>query len=561
MSEAHDSHSNAATVGACRQPSAGAGLSRRRALAVGAGAAAALGASASTSFPPLAPDSAMAAGGMDWLLNVKDYGAVGDGVTDDAPAIQQAIYDATGWDPTGRTTNPSKIVYIPPGTYMLNARLWILDGLTIEGAGRELTTLRLLPTCNGPILQAPYYPGYYVGGSDFTLRDITLDGDAEHTEQTGAIIALLHARKVARWHVARCKITRARGYGVGFQNSTAAGNGPVEDVYFVDCEFESNHWGGQAGTGSIDTKWTKRLTMENCVVVNDGVGFDLRSNSGTLINCHARNCDFGFVLRQTANKEGEIGEECYYTVLGGSAEDCGAGLTVAQTVDQTLDPECVHATIVGFNARKNIHGIGTGDAQPPNPDGAVAVSILGGIFCENDGYGIGISHARMATVCGAICRDNGADGVRIKETPNFALVGCTLENNGQWGVRSEGAQTDRIVVVGNAISGNLDGDLHEYGSESKVVGNATDVAAAITASSTLSLPNCDDVLVVEGSAGIFSITPSRNGRRVTIRYASDGSVIDGQNLKLRNSFNASPSDTITLVCHDGSWYEVSRSAN
>jgi polygalacturonase len=47
-------------------------------------------------------------------VNVKDYGAVGDGVTDDTAAIQVAI-DAAG-----------ETVLFPKGTYRLLARL-VLD--------------------------------------------------------------------------------------------------------------------------------------------------------------------------------------------------------------------------------------------------------------------------------------------------------------------------------------------------------------------------------------------------------------------------------------------------
>ena len=56
----------------------------------------------------------------DWIkkypnvgfINVKDYGAVGDGVTDDTAAIQTAI-----------NTNPNKTIFIPQGVYMVSRTL------------------------------------------------------------------------------------------------------------------------------------------------------------------------------------------------------------------------------------------------------------------------------------------------------------------------------------------------------------------------------------------------------------------------------------------------------
>lgn len=53
--------------------------------------------------------------------NVKDYGARGDGVTDDTAAINQAISDGNrcGEGCTSQTTTPA-LVYFPPGTYVVS---------------------------------------------------------------------------------------------------------------------------------------------------------------------------------------------------------------------------------------------------------------------------------------------------------------------------------------------------------------------------------------------------------------------------------------------------------
>ncbi|KAL2016783.1 hypothetical protein VTK56DRAFT_2996 [Thermocarpiscus australiensis] len=54
--------------------------------------------------------------------NVKDYGAKGDGVTDDTAAINRAISDGNRCGPgcTGSTKTPG-LVYFPPGTYMVSS--------------------------------------------------------------------------------------------------------------------------------------------------------------------------------------------------------------------------------------------------------------------------------------------------------------------------------------------------------------------------------------------------------------------------------------------------------
>lgn len=64
-------------------------------------------------------------------LNVRDYGAKADGVTDDTAAIQRAI-DAC---PTGGT------VSFPAGTYAINSTVYLRSGITITGAGTNQTVL------------------------------------------------------------------------------------------------------------------------------------------------------------------------------------------------------------------------------------------------------------------------------------------------------------------------------------------------------------------------------------------------------------------------------------
>jgi glucan 1,3-beta-glucosidase len=57
--------------------------------------------------------------------NVKDFGAKGDGVTDDAPAINRAISSGNRCTPgvCNSTTTTPAVVYFPPGVYMINSTI------------------------------------------------------------------------------------------------------------------------------------------------------------------------------------------------------------------------------------------------------------------------------------------------------------------------------------------------------------------------------------------------------------------------------------------------------
>jgi hypothetical protein len=85
----------------------------------------------------------------DWasdnFLNVKNFGAVGDGTTDDTTAIQ-ACFDAafgTAGSPHGVNSYLNKRVYFPPGQYRAHDLLLTqVKGGTIFGCGSSVSTIQ-----------------------------------------------------------------------------------------------------------------------------------------------------------------------------------------------------------------------------------------------------------------------------------------------------------------------------------------------------------------------------------------------------------------------------------
>ena len=67
------------------------------------------------------------------VANVLDFGATGNGNTDDAAAFQSAIDSVNG---TGA-------VYVPAGTYLIQNKLDMPDGVALRGAGPDLTHLNI----------------------------------------------------------------------------------------------------------------------------------------------------------------------------------------------------------------------------------------------------------------------------------------------------------------------------------------------------------------------------------------------------------------------------------
>lgn len=92
------------------------------------------------------------------VINVKQYGAVGDGVADDTAAIQAAI--------TACQSGGGGQIYIPTGRYLISSAINIPTGVHIKGTGRESTYIEL----NGTNFNA------FVsnGTEDWSLRDLMI---------------------------------------------------------------------------------------------------------------------------------------------------------------------------------------------------------------------------------------------------------------------------------------------------------------------------------------------------------------------------------------------------
>jgi polygalacturonase len=81
------------------------------------------------------------------VVNVRDHGAVGDGVTNDTDAIKAAI----------AAVGSGGIVYIPTGNYLCGG-LVITSGVTLRGDGQGKTTLLMANTTGGMLIAGQPIP-------------------------------------------------------------------------------------------------------------------------------------------------------------------------------------------------------------------------------------------------------------------------------------------------------------------------------------------------------------------------------------------------------------------
>lgn len=198
----------------------------------------------------------------DLVVNVKDYGAKGDGTTDDTAAIQAACNAIPA---TGGT------VQFPRGTYL--ARLIRpKSGTTLRGdvAG---SVLKYRPTGAGTYdALVAFGDQASVGGTTTTsnLRNITIvdltfrgTGDVSGINENQAMV---HMSGVSDATITRCRFVGMQGDGVMLSTTTSAGNERHnERITISDSLFDGL---GNYGRNGVSVIEGKDVTIESCTFRN-----------------------------------------------------------------------------------------------------------------------------------------------------------------------------------------------------------------------------------------------------------------------------------------------------
>lgn len=220
-----------------------------------------------------------------FVLNVKDFGAAGNGSTDDTAALQAAInaLPAAGGQ-----------AFIPAGTYVVSAPLVLREGTNLVGTGAG-SILRVASGALGIDVIQIGSGGPTV--SFASVRDLKITADGQKTG--GAAIKLNNAYRIWMERLA----IEFQYRGVYMLNSTAVWlhRSDIRDTKENAITIESDL--GQGFEWYID-----RVLCDNPTVANTGTGL-LWDGGESLHVSHSNFQRFnsGFVVNTTAGRESRFG--------------------------------------------------------------------------------------------------------------------------------------------------------------------------------------------------------------------------------------------------------------
>lgn len=213
-------------------------------------------------------------------VDVRTYGAKGDGTTNDTTAIQNAINAAS----------TSGKVVIPAGTYKITSMLTIPRNLVVEGAGADNTILSYTTNTGVAILHADngspitYYP------RRGKLSNLRISGPGAATVTVGIWQGGDPANTISptthQGHRMDYERIEVRGFGRGFVQGENAYNHDYHSVYVDYCGVGYDAPTTTLGNSGAADRWFGGLFLGNSVAA-------FRLNGGYLeVSLHATGIEY-----------------------------------------------------------------------------------------------------------------------------------------------------------------------------------------------------------------------------------------------------------------------------
>ena len=187
----------------------------------------------------------------DEFVSVRDFGAKGDGATDDSAAIQRAIDQVYFGNFSYSHSRLRRILRFPAGTYLINVSLKIPSFAYLEGEGKERSIIRQLNNLY-PVIQLKDSQGrsdatYYSGdnntsnpATNLTFVDLTLQNDysqdvvhLDTTRDVEFVRVLFRGSKVASNTISG---TQDAVYAIPVHSPTNV-RPSLDNISFLECDF------------------------------------------------------------------------------------------------------------------------------------------------------------------------------------------------------------------------------------------------------------------------------------------------------------------------------------
>jgi hypothetical protein len=383
------------------------------------------------------------------VVNVRDYGATGDGTTDDRPAIVSAI---SALDAAGGGT-----LLLPKGTYAISDTVQLVSNMRLVGVGRGATTIKPSASWGGwAMVQDP-------GGSitNTEVSGITFDAANQVAESLRFIVA--GTKNIT---VRDCE----------FKNLPSSAAGLVLNLC-SNVHIENNIF---TGLGSATQRALLMFNSASHITVigNMFTGFNMSIGIDNFTApCHNISI-FGNRFKNIGGYGIRMNEASYVTVSGNefestfyvggtedgsmavSAQSGSTAITISDNISKnsgeisvydSFDAAVTGNVLIGTIAA----GIEINDNQNANTSSdGIRVSVTGNHITNAGGAGVFASGSDIL-IQGNTMRGSGGSGIKIAEGgERYMLIGNSISNSGESGI-TVANNGDAGAITASLIADNI----------------------------------------------------------------------------------------------------------
>ena len=444
-------------------------------------------------------------------FRVVDFGAVGDGTADDAPAIQAAL-DAAVSSGGGR-------VHLPVGEYKLQNRLTLGDGIDLVGDGPQSVLKPVFQA--SPVINRVIDNDWINGNHNIALRNFKIDRSGANVQHgillNGVTNLLVDGIEVSGFPSTTSGCLSISAVGPASRLLTSSSR-------VVNCTFaDTSNFGVQVGY------------VNGCVIANNNA-----HNAG----------------REVFGVEPEIGSAASNVVITGNtitgAESVNGSVTGLIIATVSSGGTIAGVTITG-NVLRHPSGLGT-----YNPGvlvlGGDAVNITANSIHGMPGSGIQIGNKAHPT-SGVVISGNtvsdcgrsiGAPGIRLRNASHCTVTGNYVHGSGHTSsIAEEFGSNDNLIGV-NSLRDATPVDSSAEGTA--VFGNKfSDRSAATIAGAGYAMKRSEVVqdYTILSSDYLVAITDTASPREIALPPAN--ATLAGTLFLLKDESGGAGANNITVT--------------
>lgn len=371
---------------------------------------------------------------LDGIVNVKSFGAMGDGLTDDTVAIQNAL-------------NSGRHVIIPSGIYLINAILRVPSNTKVIGLGESILK-RNAEISAIMINDADGITGGYTSNRNIKIENIAFDANNSIFTTHTTSLFLGHCEKI---EIQGCKFINCKTWHDLELNA-------VQNCIIRNCEFPDYQgttemiqldFAGSSTSfpwfGPYDNTCCQNITIEECDF-NDALGtLTCIGNHSFLENVIMRNICIRNNVFNNAFHGINLGDVISLDISDNLFKDTVFAITFVERKNNVRDWKLINNTYLFEKSSSNTDGRFFYGQTSALTKEFHEITIVGNNIHLAKGHGIGFTSTGKTIIANNNIRGCGRNGIFL-----YGGTGTVISSNSMTHNNSNAESNRADIVIGNA---------------------------------------------------------------------------------------------------------------